>query len=59
MWWHWDTPRVARIDRDFSPRDKTAECVIARWWSPGSLGVPTQVSRVPDVCLADHLTAAA
>ena len=57
IWWHWDTPNAAVVNREFSMRDKAAECVIAHYWSRQSLGVGVIEAR-EDVCLVNHAAAA-
>ncbi|MFL6241027.1 MAG: glycoside hydrolase family 113 [Actinomycetes bacterium] len=56
-WWHWDVPRAAAIDRTYSMRDKQGECVIAQFWGARQpVGAGSAISRIPDVCLANHIT---
>jgi hypothetical protein len=52
VWFKWDpiSETPALVDKSYSPRDKSAECVIAKYWAPAQDSLVTTVGQVQTAC---------
>jgi arabinogalactan endo-1,4-beta-galactosidase len=54
VWFYWGVPG-GPTDLTYSPRDKTAECVLAEFWANRQLRGTRIPAHVPAVCVGAHI----
>ncbi|MDX6285258.1 MAG: hypothetical protein QOG53_743 [Frankiales bacterium] len=54
QWFHWTTQRNPR-NTDFDPRDKLAECIIAKYWKTDVNPAGSVLAYQPALCWSAHV----